>query len=224
MPYWALLVFLQVITLVSLLIMEFTMVSASQTLRDITGMGYQPAALKDSALILIDIQNTYRRGLMQLTNIEPAILEAQKLLKLARELKIPVIHIQHDAGVGSPYDITADIGAIAVEVAPIDGEKVIIKNYPNAFVETTLDALLKGLGIKNIVLAGFMTHMCVNSTAHGAFNLGYASTIVASATATRPLLSTNGKVLSAEEVHLGALASTRDLYAVVLDDMNGLSK
>jgi nicotinamidase-related amidase len=200
------------------------MVTASQTLRDITGMGYQSADLKDSALILIDIQNTYRHGLMQLTNVEPAILEAQKLLKLARKLKIPIIHIQHDAGVGSPYDISADIGAIATEVAPIAGEKVIVKNYPNAFVQTTLEAELKSLGIKNIVLAGFMTHMCVNSTAHGAFNLGYTSTIVASATATRPLLSINGKVLTAEEVHLGALASTRDLYAVVVDDVNGLRK
>ncbi|MDI1308140.1 MAG: cysteine hydrolase family protein [Methylotenera sp.] len=200
------------------------MVTASQTLRDINNMENQPADLKVSALILIDIQNTYRRGLMQLTNVEPAILEAQKLLKIARELKIPVIHIQHDAGVGSPYDISADIGAIASEVAPIAGEKVIVKNYPNAFIHTTLDAELKSLGIKNIVLAGFMTHMCVNSTAHGAFNLGYASTIVASATATRPLVSTNGKVLTAEEVHLGALASSRDLYAVVVDDINGLRK
>jgi nicotinamidase-related amidase len=200
------------------------MVTASQTLRDITGMGNHPASLKESALILIDIQNTYRRGLMQLTNVEPAIVEAQKLLKIARELKIPVIHIQHDAGVGSPYDVSADIGAIATEVAPIAGEKVIVKNYPNSFVQTELDAELKSLGIKNIVLAGFMTHMCVNSTAHGAFNLGYAPTIVANATATRPLLSINGKVLSAEEVHLGALASSRDLYAVVVDDINGLAK
>jgi nicotinamidase-related amidase len=198
------------------------MVTASQTLRDITGMGHNPPSLKDSALILIDIQNTYRRGVMQLTNVEPAILEAQKLLKMARALKVPVIHIQHDAGVGSPYDVTADIGAIAAEVAPIAGEKVIVKNYPNAFVQTSLDAELKTLGVQNIVLAGFMTHMCVNSTAHGAFNLGYAPTIVASATATRPLMSTNGKVLSAEEVHLGALASTRDLYAVVVDDIDGL--
>ncbi len=198
------------------------MVTASQTLRDITGMGHNPPNLKDSALILIDIQNTYRKGVMQLTNVEPAILEAQKLLKMARALKVPVIHIQHDAGVGSPYDVTADIGAIAAEVAPIAGEKVIVKNYPNAFVQTSLDAELKALGVQNIVLAGFMTHMCVNSTAHGAFNLGYAPTIVASATATRPLMSTNGKVLSAEEVHLGALASTRDLYAVVVDDIDGL--
>lgn len=199
------------------------MVTASQTLRDITGLGHHAASLKDSALILIDIQNTYRRGLMQLTNVEPAILEAQKLLKKARELKIPVIHIQHDAGVGTPYDITSDIGAIASEVAPIKGEKVIVKNYPNAFVQTSLDAELKSLGIKNIVLAGFMTHMCVNSTAHGGFNLGYAPTIVASATATRPLMSANGKILSAEEVHHGALASTRDMYAVVVDDIDGLN-
>lgn len=100
------------------------MVTASQTLRDITGLGHQPPALKDSALILIDIQNTYRKGLMQLTNVEPAILEAKKLLKKARDLNIPVIHIQHDAGVGTPYDITSDIGAIADEVAPIAGEKI----------------------------------------------------------------------------------------------------
>ena len=199
------------------------MLAASETLRDIAGLGQHPASLKDSALILIDIQNTYRRGKMQLTNVEPAILEAQKLLTLARNLKIPVIHIQHDAGIGSPYDISADIGAIAAEVAPIAGEKVIVKNYPNAFVETSLDAELKTLGVHHLVLAGFMTHMCINSTAHGAFNLGYAPTVVASATATRPLLSIHGKVLSAEEVHLGALASTRDLYAVVVDDITGLA-
>ena len=199
------------------------MLAASETLRDIAGLGQHPASLKNSALILIDIQNTYRRGKMQLTNVEPAILEAQKLLTLARNLKIPVIHIQHDAGIGSPYDISADIGAIAAEVAPIAGEKVIVKNYPNAFVETSLDAELKTLGVHHLVLAGFMTHMCINSTAHGAFNLGYAPTVVASATATRPLLSIHGKVLSAEDVHLGALASTRDLYAVVVDDITGLA-
>jgi len=138
------------------------MVAASKTLRDITGMGYHFASLKNSALILIDIQNTYRSGLMQLTGVEQAILEAQKLLKKARELNIPIIHIQHDAGVGSPYDVSADIGKISAEVSPIAGEKVIIKNYPNSFVQTLLDVELKALGIKNIVLAGFMTHMCVN--------------------------------------------------------------
>ena len=116
------------------------MATASQTLRDITGMGYAPAGLKDSALIMIDCQNTYRRGVMQLTNVEPAIIEAQKLLQMARDLKVPIIHIQHDAGVGSPYDIKAEIGAISDEVAPKNGEAVVVKNYPNAFWSTNLEA------------------------------------------------------------------------------------
>ena len=199
------------------------MTTASPSLRDITGMGYGHANLKDSALIMVDCQNTYRRGVMQLTNVEPAIKEAQKLLQMARDLKIPIIHIQHDAGVGTPYDVTAEIGAISSEVAPKNGEAVVVKNYPNAFVATPLEAQLKALGIENVVLAGFMTHMCINSTARGAFNLGFKPTVVASACATRSLTGANGKVIDAQNMHDGALAAIRDLFAVVLDDVNALA-
>lgn len=199
------------------------MAVASKTLREIVGLGLTSAPLKDSALIMIDCQNTYRKGLMQLTGVEEAVLEAKKLLDKARALNVPVIHIQHDAGVGSPYDVTAEIGAICDEVAPIDGEPVITKNYPNSFVGTDLDQHLKALGITNIVLAGFMTHMCINSTAHGGFNLGYSVTVVASATATRPLQAANGRILSAQEVQDGAIASTRDLYAAIVDTVDALN-
>ena len=198
------------------------MTTASQTLRDITGMGYNPAGLKDSALIMVDCQNTYRHGIMQLTNVEAAILEAQKLLQMARDLKIPIIHIQHDAGVGSPYDVTAEIGQISAEVAPKNGENVITKNYPNAFIATPLEAQLKALGITNLVLAGFMTHMCINSTARGAFNLGFKPTVVASACATRSLVGANGKTIDAQTMHEAALAAVRDLFAVVVDDVASL--
>ena len=196
------------------------MTTASVTLRELVGIGLAPANLKDAALIMIDCQNTYRRGVMQLTNVEPAILEARKLLSKARALKVPVFHIRHDAGAGTPYDVNAEIGAICDEVAPIAGEPVITKNYPNSFMATELDQQLKNLGVKNIVLAGFMTHMCINSTAHGGFNLGYHVTVVASATATRSLQAANGKVLTAQEVQDGAIASTRDLYAAVVDTVD----
>ena len=198
------------------------MTIASQTLRDITGMGYNPAGLKDSALIMVDCQNTYRHGIMQLTHVEAAILEAQKLLNMARDLNIPIIHIQHDAGVGSPYDMTAEIGQISSEVAPKNGENVITKNYPNAFIATPLEAQLKALGIENLILAGFMTHMCINSTARGAFNLGFKPTVVASACATRSLVGANGKTIDAQTMHEAALAAVRDLFAVVVDDVAGL--
>ena len=193
------------------------MVNASQSLREIVGLGQEPTHLKDSALIMIDLQNTYRRGIMQLTGVEAAILEAKSLLEMARNQGIPIFHIRHDGGTGSPYDINTEIGAISDEVAPHNGEPVITKNYPNSFVQTDLDARLKALGIKNIMLAGFMTHMCVNSTAHGGFNLGYAPTVVASATATRPLQGANGKVVSAQELQDATLAATRDMYAAIVD-------
>ena len=193
------------------------MVNASQSLREIVGLGQEPAHLKDSALIMIDLQNTYRRGIMKLTGVEAAILEAKSLLEMARNHGIPILHIRHDGGIGSPYDINSEIGAISDEVAPLKGEPVITKNYPNSFVQTDLDAQLKALGVKNIMLAGFMTHMCVNSTAHGGFNLGYSPMVVASATATRSLQGANGKVVSAQELQDATLAATRDMYAAIVD-------
>ncbi|MBO6810721.1 MAG: cysteine hydrolase [Marinobacter adhaerens] len=196
------------------------MTTASTTLRDLKGLGHTPSSLSESALIMIDCQNTYREGIMKLEGVENALEEGKKLLERARALGIPIFHIRHDAGPGSPYDINDHIGAIADIVAPIEGEPVITKNFPNSFVQTDLDEQLKAKGVKNIILAGFMTHMCVNSTAHGGFNLGYAPTVVASATASRPLQAANGKVLSAQEVHDGALASTRDLYAAVVDNIS----
>ncbi len=107
---------------------------------------------------------------MQLAGVEPAIAEAAVLLGRARKAGIPIFHIQHEAGAGSPYDTAARIGRISDEVAPRDGEPVITKSYPNAFVATELEAQLRRAGVQDIVLAGFMTHMCINSTARGAFN------------------------------------------------------
>lgn len=198
------------------------MSDSTTTLRDQLGLGHQPASLQDSALLLIDCQNTYREGVMRLTGVEEALKEARKLLNRARELNIPVIHVRHDAGEGSPFDINTERGAIADIVAPQADEPVITKNYPNSFVQTDLDEQLKALGVTNIVLAGFMTHMCINSTAHGGFNLGYAPTVVASATASRTLETGSGTTLSAQEVHDAALASTRDLYAAVVERVEDL--
>jgi nicotinamidase-related amidase len=193
-----------------------TCMPESRTLRDIMGLGDQPSAWKNSALVMIDCQNTYRRGMMQLAGVEEAIDEAKRLLNSAREASAPIFHIMHDAGPGSPYDITADIGQIAEPVAPRANEPVIVKHYPNSFIGTELDALLREQAIQNLILAGFMTHMCVNSTARGAFNLGYRATVVASATATRDLMGPDGTVVPASSLHAASLAALSDLFAVVV--------
>ena len=187
------------------------------TLRTLSGLSPSPASLAESALILIDCQNTYTTGVMELDGVQPALDEAATLLERARVAGVPIIHIQHDSGPGSPYDVRIEIGAIVDRVAPRDGEPVVVKNYPNSFVQTDLDQLLKERAVNNLVLAGFMTHMCVNSTARGAFNLGYAPTVVAAATATRPLPALGAEVAAAA-MQSASLAAMADLFAVVVPD------
>ncbi|MDZ4264181.1 MAG: cysteine hydrolase family protein [Mycobacterium sp.] len=190
--------------------------SVLNTMRAMAGLPVAPVSLADSALILIDCQNTYTRGVMELEGVQSALDEAAVLLERARTAGIPVIHIQHDDGPGSLYDIDGESGAIVTQVAPRDGESVVIKNYPNSFVQTDLDDILKAADASNLVLAGFMTHMCVNSTARGAFNLGYAPTVVAGATATRALPGIGGEPVPAQTMQTASLAAIADLFAVVV--------
>jgi nicotinamidase-related amidase len=190
------------------------------TLRSLSGLPAEPVGLASSALILIDCQNTYTAGVMELDGVQAALDEAATLLERARTAGIPVIHIQHSDGPGSLYDIDGETGAIVQRVAPRAGEPVVVKSYPNSFVQTDLEERLKELGASNLVLAGFMTHMCVNSTARGAFNLGYAPTVVAAATATRTLpgLGVDGAPVPAAALQSASLAALSDLFAVVVPD------
>ena len=188
------------------------------TIRDIAGLPSVPASLSDSALVMIDCQNTYREGVMQLEGVEEALQRAAALLARAREAGVPVFHIQHDAGVGSPYDITADNGQIAEVVAPKGDEPVIVKNLPDSFAATDLQQQLEATGKKNLVLAGFMSHMCVNSTARSGFDKGYAVSVVENTTATRALPDGKGGTLSAADVQKASLCGLADLVAIIVED------
>jgi nicotinamidase-related amidase len=194
----------------------------SKTIREIAGLGHTPTTIGKSALILIDCQNTYREGIMKLNGVEPALVQCQVLLNRFRSAGRPIIHIQHDAGPGSPYDVSAPIGAIADVVRPEAGEPVVVKNYPSSFEKTNLDALLKGYGIEDLTIAGFMTHVCVNSTARAAFNHGYKSTVVANATATRSLPNPMGGMVTSSELHNASLAALHDFFAVVVRDADAV--
>lgn len=192
------------------------------TLRNLENLPGAASPLRDSALVLVDCQNTYTYGVMELDGVQAALDETAALLDRARTAGIPVIHIQHNGGVGSPYDITAEIGGIVDSVAPREGEPVVVKQYPNSFVQTDLDERLKAVGATDLVLAGFMTHMCINSTARGAFNLGYAPTVVAAATATRSLPGPDGADVPASALQSASLAALNDLFAVVVPDAAGI--
>jgi nicotinamidase-related amidase len=190
--------------------------ATTQSLRQMLGLpSSAPNLADDCALVLIDCQNTYTHGPMHLHGVETALRECRRLLDAARRAGTTIVHIVHDAGVGSLYDVAGHSGAIVDVVAPQPNESVIVKHVPSSFHQTELEELLKRRGVKNVVLCGFMTHCCVSSTARVAFNLGYANvTVVASATATRTLNGPTGEV-PAVEMQRSTLAGIAELHAHV---------
>ncbi|MFI8965824.1 isochorismatase family protein [Streptomyces sp. NPDC053493] len=187
----------------------------STTLRELSQFDQTPATLANSTVILVDYQNTYTRGVMELDGWQPALDAAATLLAKAREAGATVIHVINDGGEGTPYDIRAEIGQIHPAVAPVEGEATVVKTVPDAFRDTDLGDLVDAAGNKDVVIAGFMSHMCVLFTAEGAFLRGNRPTVVADATATRTLKSAVAEV-SAEQLHHGALATIDDLWGVVV--------
>ncbi|MGW2231790.1 isochorismatase family protein [Streptomyces formicae] len=198
--------------------------TVSRTLRDVVGLDNTLPRLSESALVMIDFQNTYRTGVMRLEGAEEALAAGARLLTAARAAGTPVVHIVNDGGEGTPYDIRAEIGAISPEVAPVDGEHVVVKQVPNAFHGTDLEKVLREYGVgTELILAGFMTHMCVQFTAQGAFNLGYRPTVVAEATATRSLPAADGTALSADALQTAALTTVADLFGTVAPTVDDLT-
>jgi nicotinamidase-related amidase len=195
----------------------------SQTLRSVIGLDDTPPKLADATLVLVDFQNTYRTGVMALDGAEPALAAAARLLAAARAAGTKVVHVVNDGGEGTPYDIRAEIGSISPEVAPVEGEPVVVKTFPNSFHATDLEKTLRELGAgPELVIAGFMTHMCVTFTAQGAFNLGYRPTVVADATATRSLAGPDGTPQPAETLQAAALTTIGDLFGIVVPDVEAL--
>ena len=88
---------------------------APTTLRALEGMPETPPPLAASTLVMIDLQNTYTRGVMELEDVQPALDRAAELLDRARSAGTPVIHIMHDGGAGTPYDVHEVIARLVQE-------------------------------------------------------------------------------------------------------------
>ncbi|MGQ0684758.1 cysteine hydrolase family protein [Bradyrhizobium sp.] len=187
----------------------------ARTLLQLAGADLDPPRLADCCLVMIDLQNEYLSGPIALPDAQAATANAAQLLTRARQQGAAIFHIAHRGRAGSLFDRAAERGAIIASVAPQAGEAVLEKELPNAFAGTGLQAQLAATGRKNIVLAGFMTHMCVSSTARAALDLGFRITIDADSCATRDLPDGRGGVIAARTVHDVALAELSDRFAVI---------
>ena len=129
-----------------------------------------------TALLVIDIQKDhFPGGKQELVKPLEAAQKAYMLLQCFREHGGKHVHIQHisqtpDAG----YFISGDRGTdIHDSVAHFEGEPIVYKHHPNAFLDTELLTLLKSWEIERLVITGMMTHLDVDATARAAADLGF---------------------------------------------------
>lgn len=205
------------------------MKATPKSLLQIAGAPTHPSPLDGSVLVVVDAQREYVTGKLPLDGVDEAIAEAARLVGLARQNGVPVIHIVQHSSPGRPlFDPSTPFAEIVPELAPVADEDVIPKALPNAFAGTTLHGRLREIaeatGRKEMILAGFMTHMCVSATARAALDLGIRTTVVAAATATRDLPDPLGGVIPARTVHGTALAELADRFAVVVPDVTALAR
>lgn len=169
------------------------------------------------ALVVIDIQNEYfPGGAIPLPNAEGAAGRAAQAIEAAREAGVAVIHIRHEEPDSDQYFVPGTHGAETnPTVAPADGEPVVVKNFPNSFLETDLAERLASLGANRVAFCGMMTSMCVDATVRAAADIGLEPLLVDDACAA-PDLEHRGRQVPADQVHAAFCAALGDEIATVL--------
>lgn len=178
------------------------------------------------ALLIVDIQNDYfAGGKMELEGSEPASLRAGELLAAFRERRLPVFHVQHvSLRPGASFFLPDTEGVkIHANVAPAAEETIVQKHFPNSFRDTRLLEHLRQAGVQELVIAGMMTHMCIDATTRAAADLGFPCFLAHDACATRAQSFGTTKV-PAEHVQASFLAALSGTYATVrpAKDLAGL--
>lgn len=175
------------------------------------------------ALLIVDIQNDYfPGGAMALEGSEQAGDRAGRLLQAFRQAGQTVLHVQHVSTRPGASFFLPDTHGVKIHdsVAPQAGELVLQKHSPNSFRDTPLLEHLRQQGITELVIAGMMTQMCIDSTTRAAADLGFRCALAHDACATRGL-SFGGATVAAKDVQTAFLAALNGLFASVqsVDDL-----
>ena len=179
-----------------------------------------------TALVLVDIQQDYfPQGKMEVVGAVEATRAAKELLDFFRNKNMPVVHIQHvTTRTGATFLLPNTEGINFHEnVHPLSGEAIVTKHFPNSFRDTDLQKRLLSQGVRELVVCGMMSHMCIDATVRAAFDRGYSCLVAHDACATRSVVF-NGLEVPAEHVHGAYMAALGAVYAKVLSaaDIIGL--
>jgi nicotinamidase-related amidase len=188
----------------------------AMTMLQMAGAAPTPATMADGVLLIIDAQREYTDGLLPLPGVEAAVAALAILLEKARKAGAPVVHVRHQSK-GKAFNPSSTGYEIVSLLTPRAGETIVDKGLPNAFAGTDLAKHLAASGRKNLIVGGFMTHMCVSATVRSATDQGFMSTIAADTVATRDLPdATGGATIGADAINRITLAALSDRFAWVV--------
>ncbi|WP_445487717.1 isochorismatase family protein [Rhodopseudomonas sp. RCAM05734] len=155
--------------------------------------------MSDTALIVIDVQESFRHRDYWTEDALPAFLERQQaLIDGAKAAGIPVLQVFHLADNGAFSASSGHVTTLApLQITP---DAVFKKRRHSALVGTGLDVWLIAQGIRKIIVSGIRTEQCCETTTRHASDLGYAVDFVGEATLTFPMTDAAGRTWSAAEI------------------------
>jgi nicotinamidase-related amidase len=168
------------------------------------------------ALLVIDVQNEYFTGKLPISYPQQSLEQILAAMKAAHEAGIPIVLIQHSAPQQSAtFRRESKEWELHPAIAQQPHEILIEKTLPGSFTGTELETWLREHGIETVVISGYMTQMCCDTTARQAFHRGFGVEFLADATGTLAFKNSAGAV-SAEELHRAILVSQQIRFSEVL--------
>lgn len=175
--------------------------------------------MEKTALLIIDAQQEYfaPTGKLPLPDGARAVERIRQALEWARKRAVPVFHIVHESRRPNPTIFAPGSPGLAIHpaVTPAAGEPVIQKHLPGAFTGTPLEEELRKRGIERVIVSGFMTQMCCDTTAREAAHRGFQVTLLSDATAAMDVKGPDGVVIPHDQVHRTHLGSLNGFLAEV---------
>ncbi|CAF2575416.1 unnamed protein product [Rotaria sp. Silwood2] len=173
-----------------------------------------------TTLIVIDVQKGFRDeqywgGHRCTPNLEQNIT---MLLTSFRKAHLPIIHVKHDSIIPTSPLHPSNAGNENEDyVKPLatNDEPLLHKSVNSAFIGTDLERRLREQGTSTLVIVGFTTNHCCETTARMASNLGFNVLFVRDATATFDR-HFEGKTIRANEVHFNTLATLNEEFATII--------
>jgi nicotinamidase-related amidase len=155
--------------------------------------------MSDSALIVIDVQESFRQRDFWNEQSLPAFIERQQaLIDGAAAAGIPVLQVFHVTDSGAFSEGSGFVKTLApLRISP---DAVFRKRRHSALVGSGLDVWLIGNGIRRVIVSGIRTEQCCETTSRHASDLGYAVDFVGEATLTFPMTDATGREWSAAEI------------------------